>query len=521
MEKTYCDFMDEISTDELYEGLLGYGLFTEKLPPVFTAVPFYNYCETLSEPFECGGSDYIVYRTMRNIGTPRFLGIPNPINYQSLCAVLRDSWDEIREHFKNQTSGQGYKVSRIHIRKKRGTKAIFEMNYKNWHLDGNPDLDLLCRDNATSRILVKADISDCFPGIYTHSIPWALCGKIRAKENRNNKSEWHNKIDIKCSKMRNGETHGLHIGPHTSNLISEIILTVVDKRLFDKGYRYIRNIDDYDCYVEDEVTAKRFLCDLEEELQKFDLTQNRKKTMIVKLPIEREKNWKNELRKLKLVTKGEVLDYEQVNMFIDTALKLSKENNDFAIMNYAIKTLKGMKIKENTKIVVWKRVMHIAVLYPYLLHIIEDHVVKPYQIGQNELKDFADRIFNEAIAVNDYESISYAIYFAIKYDFELNQLDKNYANFIKYIEESPDCIMLTMSWVYFMKKNHMNRTATQVKPFNRLAAKLEKENMDKYWLFCYEVLPKSKLLGKWHNLKEASVSFIRDDVWGVQYKGIE
>ena len=29
--------------------------------------------------------------------------------------------------------------------------------------------------------------------------------------------------------MRNGETHGLLIGPHTSNLLSEIILTVVEK----------------------------------------------------------------------------------------------------------------------------------------------------------------------------------------------------------------------------------------------------------------------------------------------------
>ena len=39
MDKKYADFMDEISSDELYEGLLAYGLFTDKLPPVFTSVP--------------------------------------------------------------------------------------------------------------------------------------------------------------------------------------------------------------------------------------------------------------------------------------------------------------------------------------------------------------------------------------------------------------------------------------------------------------------------------------------------
>ena len=44
MDKKYTDFMDEISSDELYEGLLAYGFFAEKLPPVFTAIPFFNYC---------------------------------------------------------------------------------------------------------------------------------------------------------------------------------------------------------------------------------------------------------------------------------------------------------------------------------------------------------------------------------------------------------------------------------------------------------------------------------------------
>lgn len=39
-DKKYTDFMDELSSDELYEGLLAYGFFAEKLPPVFTAVPF-------------------------------------------------------------------------------------------------------------------------------------------------------------------------------------------------------------------------------------------------------------------------------------------------------------------------------------------------------------------------------------------------------------------------------------------------------------------------------------------------
>lgn len=38
--RKYMDYMDEISSDELYEGLLSYGLFADKLPPVFTGENF-------------------------------------------------------------------------------------------------------------------------------------------------------------------------------------------------------------------------------------------------------------------------------------------------------------------------------------------------------------------------------------------------------------------------------------------------------------------------------------------------
>lgn len=45
MEKKYGEYLDEITANELYEGLLGYGMFANKLPPVFTSVPFFNYCQ--------------------------------------------------------------------------------------------------------------------------------------------------------------------------------------------------------------------------------------------------------------------------------------------------------------------------------------------------------------------------------------------------------------------------------------------------------------------------------------------
>lgn len=43
------------------------------------------------------------------------------------------------------------------------------------------------------------------------------------------------------------------------------------------GYEYVRNIDDYSCYVKDENEAKRFIEDLSKALREYDLFLNHKK----------------------------------------------------------------------------------------------------------------------------------------------------------------------------------------------------------------------------------------------------
>lgn len=511
MDKKYTDFMDEISSSELYEGLLAYGFFAEKLPPVFTAVPFFNYCKTITEPFEAGWNEYITFRVMRNISIPRIMGIPNPFKYQRACSELRDNWDKIRTHFHMQTDGQSYRVSRIHIRKEHNEKRIFDMNYKNWRVDGNPESDLLVHDKGTSRFLVKADISTCFPSIYTHSIPWALVGKGKAKQTVHDDT-WYNRIDQVCSDMRNGETHGLLIGPHISNLLSEIILTVVDKKLYDKGYRYVRNIDDYDCYVNSHDEAQRFLRDLEGALNEFDLPLNHKKTKVIELPIGIEKNWKHQLSDLPKSGKSGMIEYPQVNTFIDTALMLATKTGDFAIINYAIKKLKGLNLSENGKKLAAKRFMHMAALYPYLLHLLEKYVFIPYEVDACKIKALSDTIYRDAINQNDYESICYSIYYAVRFDFVLDEFENDYIKAQDYVIKSKDCLLLTMTWIYFMKQNHWNRKATQVKPLNKVAMELKNTDIDRYWLFCYEALSWGSLPGQWRSMKQADISFIRKEI---------
>lgn len=118
------------------------------------------------------------------------------------------------------------------------------MNYKNYRADGSGEIELL----LGAKYVANVDISTCFPSMYTHSLPWALVGKDFAKKNRSSQY-WFNELDFYVRGTTNGETHGILIGPHASNVLSEIILVCIDNELLEKGWKYIRNIDDYTCYV--------------------------------------------------------------------------------------------------------------------------------------------------------------------------------------------------------------------------------------------------------------------------------
>ena len=172
---------------------------------------------------------------MRNINIPRPLAIPNPFSYQLQCEMLRDNWCNLQTHFDEKTGACQYKVSRIHIRKMYDFPALFQMNYDNWRVDGDPETDLL----MGKRYMVNADISTCFTSIYTHSLSWALVGKEMAKQNRNTKV-WYNMIDNATRKTTHDETVVLlSKGEIDSKKVRvEFSLEDMDMSGFQKGATY-------------------------------------------------------------------------------------------------------------------------------------------------------------------------------------------------------------------------------------------------------------------------------------------
>lgn len=515
----YPDLQD---ATQVYHRLVGFGLFTEKLPSCFTSrdltTVLYdsNLNEQLKSPYiekrtnDGGGiSDkkiyhcgYIEYSTIRNTNVARVMGIPHPKTYIKQCKTITDNWDKI-----NKIQGElNNKTSFCHVRDYGNNSPAFKMNYSNGEKHLSRKLELEYSMKAKYR--VNADIANCFASIYTHSIPWGLVGKETSKQNTTN-SLWYNQIDQDTRNIQDQQTVGLLIGPHSSNILSEVILRKVDKNLSAKYSSFVRFIDDYKYYAHSFDDAKSFISDLSKELKKFELRLNDKKTKIEKLPVNIEPAW---ILQLNLFTfkkhdKYNSLTLNSALQFLDYALQIHQQNNeDSAIFNYAFKMLSKQSIYKTHIPRVLNRIFHLILMYPYLIHYL-GNFIDNIDIAQDMLDSarFEDFIVQLAInGINELqtEPISFAFYFAVKYQITIDiEIIDNIYN------SQEDCILYVMLY-HYCQKNQLS-----VQKFSDFISSLTlKMDKDKYWLLAYECLSLDEL-EKYdiflHFLKTHSINFVK------------
>lgn len=133
------------------------------------------------------------------------------------------------------------------------------------------------------------DISKCFSSIYTHSISWAIRGKLSAKNRmkiRNDKAI-DAIFDYLMRFVNYKETNGIVIGPELSRIFAEIILQEIDKRIENKmkkqhydhelDYHCCRYIDDYYLFYNDINIRECFIKIFVEELHEFKFYLNKEK----------------------------------------------------------------------------------------------------------------------------------------------------------------------------------------------------------------------------------------------------
>lgn len=444
----------------------------EELPPVINSKKFTLAVsrKLLALHKRHGGYDQVEYKITRYNNVPRPLSIPHPMGYAHLCHSLYSNWNNLNYITKNKNS--------VIYPKKHNDGRIMIMDYENSRLQIKRKIEM----SFNKRFCVHTDISNFFPSIYSHSIPWALVGFSVAKKDRDPKKGF-NMIDACQRLIKRNETNGVPIGPATSNIISEAILAQIDKILSSEGFVFIRFIDDYTAYCQTFSQAEKFIRRLSEELAKYKLLLNIKKTEIEQLPITTSPEWIVDLTTRK-PDKDKLIPTTAIR-FLDYAVDKQLGSPDGSVLKYATKSivndLKGNTIvSSDTVILILQYVLGLCARYPILLPVL-DILFKevPMNLGKKYVGQLINILEEQAINRRS-DAMAWSLYYLNKFSVAIPR------GIAVQVINSQDCIGILV--LYLSKKYDKDIIA--------FANSLDKSDLfllDQYWLLLYQLFFDGKI----------------------------
>jgi len=327
--------------------LLARGYFPKELPPPFNTKLFGSFAGTASaailqlDTTKKGLKNNLTTRpathNLARSGTlRRMLTIPNPVNQYQVAQSVAKGWRAIKS---------ACAMSSFSLTTPRYTKHSSRV------ISPSKDFDVLplarAHSTTASRYMLTTDLSQFYPSIYTHSIPWALHSKPVAKAKPFDYSLIGNELDLAIRNGQDKQTIGIPIGPDTSLAIAETILSTVDAMLqgpiASRGFRYI---DDIGCGFQTIAEAEDTLGQLQHYIGYFQLQLNPKKTKITELPLVLEPSWVTELRLFAIRTTSASSQQTDLLSYFSRAFELASVHREESILQYSVRRLRSTNIYE-------------------------------------------------------------------------------------------------------------------------------------------------------------------------------
>ncbi len=318
----------------LKHDLLSRGYFPDKVPPTFTTELFGDCIETTNSPlpdqFSIGKVRELEHYELGRAGQlRRRLSIPNPISYYRLACEMESAWTDIEQ----QLDRTSLSLSRP-IAGSDDDRALVPL----LDFGSLPENRPTKRD--AGRVLLKTDIANFYPSIYTHCISWALHGQAFAKANRRNEGLLGNRIDKLVQDSQYGQTKGIPVGPDTSLVIAELLLAPVDEALMNDHPEVVgfRHMDDYEIACQSRPHAEKVLASLQTHASEYELQLNPFKTDIIDLPTPMMDEWTGTLSAFEFRDTAAEQKRDLLNYF-DATFRLSRKFPDQAVTAFALRRL--------------------------------------------------------------------------------------------------------------------------------------------------------------------------------------
>lgn len=222
--------------------LLERGFYPLELPPTFKTRNFASAIGVLAPAANYAAStSFFDGATFR--GPLRTFGVVNPVSYFLLGRFIADNWSDISNTYRLSTCS-GVRPTFPSLRSAgRAIEAatVAAKRKRQQHLA------------SVYPVILNLDINRFYGSVYTHAIPWAALGKEEAKRRyraRTLRGQWSDTLDILVRGCNQTQTVGIPIGPDTSRIISELLLSRIDAELTSAGSglrstQIYHAIDDY------------------------------------------------------------------------------------------------------------------------------------------------------------------------------------------------------------------------------------------------------------------------------------
>jgi len=252
----------------------------------------------------------------------RQLSIPNPIRYYQLASEIADNWAAIDATLNQSRLSLTRPVDDTTGERALVPAASFERTAERSAL------------RAAFPYILQADIAQCYPSIYTHSLSWALHTKAKAKARMRDSKLLGNRLDKYVQAAQDGQTMGLPVGPDTSLVLAEVVLAACEAALpaGTQGFRYY---DDFELYFSSHAQAEQARSLLQDVLSAYHLSLNSHKTGIIGLPQGLQDEWVTQLRRTRLRKKG-FAERSDLTVLFDDAFRLAGRYRDRHVVSYAL-----------------------------------------------------------------------------------------------------------------------------------------------------------------------------------------
>lgn len=396
--------------------LLTHGFFPMEIPQCFTSRP-YGLALTargISLPTQLTpGNDRrpprpLARHNLARVGQlRRTLAIPHPAPYFALASEVITSWPDLqpllaRGNLSASRPVMGYTTGRAIVAK-----------------FGPPDYARLrVEHRSNARYLLCADILQCYPSVYTHSLAWAVEGKMRAKQHRHDLTLIGNRLDRRTMELQDGQTRGIPIGPDTSRVLAELILTAVDKKLEDQIGRTagFRAVDDYELAFTSPTKAEEALACLQSVLAMYELQLNEQKTRIINLPTALEESWPHTLKNFKFRSGKRQQIYDLFRLF-SLAFELAEEHRRKSVLRYAIQVSRAAELRGTSWPTYQQLLLQCAMAEPGTLRYVTAELRtwqnRGYQLNLDRIQGLTSGLIKRHLPLAHGSEVAWAVWLSI------------------------------------------------------------------------------------------------------------